>query len=146
MMRRRRAMPIPRALGRLARPLLRGLRGLVRPSAAERDVDDEIRHFFDETVAAYMARGLSADQAARAARWDLGRAPALRDRVLDAGWESTVSSLARDVRFGMRSLRRDLVFTVVTVLTLGCGIGAAMAIVAAVTPVLFAPLPYPEPE
>ena len=49
------------------RPLWRGLRALVRPGAADRDVDDEVRHYLDEAVAAGVARGLPTDQALREA-------------------------------------------------------------------------------
>jgi hypothetical protein len=55
------------------RPLLRGIRALLRPSAVERDVDDEVQHYFHEAVAAHMARGLSADDTARAARREMGQ-------------------------------------------------------------------------
>ncbi len=126
------------------RPLLRGLRALLRPGAADRDVDDEVRHYFDEAVAAHVARGLSTDQAVREAGREAGQASAVREQVRDYGWETTVSSLARDIGHGVRLLRRDPVFTVVAVVTLAGGIGTATAIVAASAPVLFEPLPYPE--
>jgi predicted permease len=126
------------------RPLLRGLRGLFRPGAADRDVADEVRHYFDEVVAAHVARGLSTDQAVREARRDVGQTSVVREQVLDYGWETTVSSLARDVRYAARRLRRDAIFTIVAVVTLAGGIGTATAIVAASAPVLFEPLPYPD--
>ena len=85
------------------RPLLGGLRALFRPAAADRDVDDEVRHYFDETVAAHLARGLSADQAAREARREMGHtSSAVREQVVTYGWETSVSSLARDVRQARR--------------------------------------------
>jgi predicted permease len=107
-------------------------------------VDDEVQHYFDEAVAAHVARGLSPDQAAREARREVGHAPSVREQVLDFGWETTVSSLARDAGQAVRRHRRDPVFTIVAVVTLAGGIGTATAIVAASAPVLFAPLPYPE--
>lgn len=126
------------------RPLLRGLRALFRPDAANRDVDDEVRHYFDEAVAGHVARGLSPDQAVREARREVGHAPAVREQILDHGWETMVSSLARDAGHAARRLRHDPVFTIVTVVTLAGGIGTATAIVAASAPVLFEPLPYPD--
>jgi putative ABC transport system permease protein len=65
---------------------------------------------------------------------------------MDYGWEAHVLSRARDVRHAARGLRRDVIFTAVAVLTLTLGIGATTAIVAAVTPVLFEPLPCPDAE
>ncbi len=128
------------------RTLIRGIRALLRPSAVEHDVDDEVEHYFDEAVASHMARGLSREDAIGAARSEMGQSLPVREQVMDVGWEARVTSLARDVRQAVRSLRRDAVFTTVAVLTLALGIGASTAIVAAVTPVLFEPLPYPGAE
>lgn len=125
------------------RPLIRGIRALLCPSAVEHDVDDEVRHYFDEAVASHMARGLSRDAALRAARSEMGQSLAVREQIMDVGWEARFTSLSRDVRQAARGLRRDAIFTTVAVLTLALGIGASTAIVAAVTPVLFEPLPYP---
>lgn len=127
----------------LLRPLLRGLRALVRPDAVDRDLTDEVQHYFDEIVAAHLSRGLSVEQATRDARREMGMS-SVREELRGHGWEATVSSIAQDVRHAARGLRRDAVFTVVAVVTLAGGIGAATAIVAAVKPVLFEALPYPD--
>lgn len=130
----------------LLRSLVRGLRALLRPNAAGEDVDAEVQHYLDEATAEQMARGASPEQAAHAARREMGPASSIRERVMGDGWEASVSSFARDVRYAARSLRRDAAFTAVVVLTLACGVGASTAIVAAVTPVLFEPLPYPDAD
>ena len=54
--------------------------------------------------------------------------------------------LFRDVRYAMRRLTRDPVFTGVASLTLALGIGAATAIFSTVNPILFRALPYPGAE
>jgi len=56
-----------------------------------------------------------------------------------------VESVLQDVRFGLRSLRRRPLFTLVAVGTLGLGIGATTAIFSVVEGVLLRPLPYDEP-
>src|SRR5687768_10739870 len=52
------------------------LRGLFRRRAVERDLDDEIRDHLERQTAAYVARGMSVDDARRAAlvRFEIGRA------------------------------------------------------------------------
>lgn len=57
-----------------------------------------------------------------------------------------MGTLIRDVRFGLRQLRRRPGFTAAAVLTLGLGIGAVTALFSVVHGVLLRDLPFEEPE
>ena len=57
-----------------------------------------------------------------------------------------MDSFARDLRYVWRTLTRTPGFFIVTVATLGLGIGATTAIFSVVNGVLLRPLPYPTPE
>jgi putative ABC transport system permease protein len=70
---------------------------------------------------------------------------AARPREQGRGMWTLLEQLARDVRYGIRSMLRTPGLTAIIVLTLAVGIGATTAIFSAVNPILFQSLPYPDP-
>jgi putative ABC transport system permease protein len=130
----------------LWRQLTRSLHALANRSAADRDVFDEVQHYLDQATEEHIARGLSPEDAHRAAQIELGGATAVREQVRAYGWENLVETVVADLRYAVRRLRTEPGFTAVTVLTLGLGIGASTAIFSAVNPILFQSLPYPESD
>ncbi len=130
----------------MLRQITRGLRALAHGDAADREVDDEVKHYFEEATAELIAAGLSPGAARRAARARLGNIAAIREEVRASGWESIVGTFFADLRYGARRLRRNPGFTAASVITLALGIGASTAIFSAVKPILFEPLPYPRAD
>jgi putative ABC transport system permease protein len=128
------------------RQLTSGLRVLVDRDAADRDVDEEVRHYHDELVAEHIARGLPPDAARRAARLEIGSAIGVREGIRASGWEHLITTIAADVRYALRQLRAEPAYATAAALTLAVGIGATTAIFSVVNGVLFEPLPYPRAE
>ena len=118
------------------------------------DVDDELAFHFDMRVRDYEARGLTAEDARRAAAerfgdiQDIGGALRAHDWRRERGRrrKEYMSDLLNDLRYGLRSFGRAPAFTAVALLTLALGIGATTAIFSVVNTVILRPLPYPEAD
>ena len=128
------------------RKLRRGLQVLTNRPAADRELDEEVDHYFDELAASYEAKGFSPAAARRKAGIQKGSALALRDEVRDAGWENWVSGIIDDCRYAFRRMRRSPGFTITAVLTVALGIGATAAIFTVTDGVLLKPLSFPHSE
>lgn len=128
----------------LWRHAVRGLRALLNRRAADRDIGDEVDHYFNEAAAELERTGLSPEEARRVARLELGNVVAVREQVRAYGWENAVETTAADFRHGFRQLVRRPAFSIIAVLTLGLGIGASTTIFSVVYPILFEALPYPD--
>ncbi|MGB6623388.1 MAG: hypothetical protein WBE43_01260, partial [Candidatus Acidiferrales bacterium] len=57
-----------------------------------------------------------------------------------------MTSIWKDVCYGIRLLAKSPTFTVVAMLTLGLGVGASTALFTIVKGVLLQPLPFPQPN
>lgn len=73
-----------------------------------------------------------------------GRTPHSRRRT--HGGERPVSALLKDLKYALRGLIHAPTFTLVSVLTLGLGIGATTVAFTLVNGILLRPLPFPDPD
>jgi len=125
--------------------LLRRLHMLRRGEQFDRDLDDEMRAHLERREERLRAKGLSGEDAHRAARLQFGNSLRLREESQDAwGWR-WLEQLLQDLRFGVRTLLRAPGFTLTVVLMLALGIGATTAIFSIVSGVLLRPLPFAKP-
>lgn len=130
----------------LWRQITRGLSVLCNRKTADQDVADEVLHYVDEATADFIAKGLSPDDARRAARAELGNETVVREQVREYGWENVIDTFFADLRYAVRRLLKKPGFAVASLLTLALGIGATTAILSVINGVLLKPLPYPHSE
>jgi predicted permease len=121
-------------------------RSVASRGEVERDLDDELRDHVERRVADYVARGLARPDAERLARAGLGGIEQVKERCRDARGLRFLETVAQDVRYGARALRRDAGVAIVAVLTLGLGIGANTAVFSLVDSILLSPLPYADAD
>jgi predicted permease len=126
--------------------LATGFTSLFNKKQVERELDEELESFLESSAANKQRLGMTAEEAHRAARAEMGSRNALKHQVWSSRWESAFESFAKDIRFGIRGLAGSPGFTIVALLSLALGIGANTSIFTLLDAVMFRSLPVREPQ
>jgi len=121
--------------------------GLGRTERREEDeLEDEFRFHLEMQVGENLRRGMTPTEARRQAVLLFGGVEGHKEASRDLRPGRALEDVARDVRYGARSLRKQPGFTAAVVLTLALGIGANTAIFSVVNALMLRPLPFLDPE
>jgi predicted permease len=112
----------------------------------EAEISAEIEEHVRLLTEQYVRQGMTSQDASFAARRQLGGITRLCENHREARGIPWVDHCARDLRFGLRLLRKKLAFSLIAVGVLALGIGSNTAVYSVAKGVVFAPLPFPKPD
>jgi len=116
-----------------------------RRDRVEAELDAEVEAFYQTMVDRYIERGLTEPEARRLARLKFDPPELAKEAVRDARTGAAFTSLARDVRYALRSVRKAPAFAAVTIVTLALGIAANATIFSMVSRFVLRPPPVGDP-
>ncbi len=122
------------------------LANVLRSDNVQRELDEELQFHVEERIRELTARGMTRDAAAREVARRFGSPLRLREQSLDIKLLPWLDSLARDLKLGVRMLRKHAVVTAAAVMSLAMALGACVAAFSLVDALILRPLPVRQPE
>jgi macrolide transport system ATP-binding/permease protein len=111
----------------------------------EDELREELQFHLEEETHERQADGLREDQARWAAHRDLGNVTLVQEDTRTLWTWILLEQLAQDVRYGLRTMFKNRVFTALAALSLALGIGANTAIYSFMDSILLRSLPVSDP-
>lgn len=121
-------------------------RAFSKKAEHDADLDAELAAHLEFAVEENIQKGMSAEEARRQALIRFGGMTQAKEKQRDARGLPWLDVLMQDLRFTLRTLRRDRAFTLIAILILALGIGANIAVFSVVNTILLRPLPFPDPQ
>ena len=115
---------------------------LFRRSRLETDIDEEIRSHLAMEADEHRRKGLNPDEARQAALRNFGGVDQVRERYRDHYRFNVAETILQDVRFAIRTLRKNPGFTTAAMLMLSLGIGVNAVVFTLTNAVLFRGFPF----
>ena len=117
------------------------LRSFFRSNQVDQEMKEELREHLDQQIRENIAKGMSPEEARRAALLAIGGLAQIEQQCRDAHGKSAMRDFVQDLRYGFRQLRRSPGFFALAILCLTLGIGANAATFSWLEGILFRPYP-----
>jgi putative ABC transport system permease protein len=121
---------------------IRRARSIVTRRRLEDDLGDEIQSHLELAAAEHVRRGMTPEAAAHRARRDFGTHGSMREAYRDRLKLPVLDDCVRDVRYGLRSVRRTPVETLVAVVTVAIAVGLTTVMLSAAYGAILRPPPF----
>jgi len=106
----------------------------------------ELDFHLEQQIAENVGRGMAPEEARLAALRLFGNPAVLREATRSFWSWNWLEGLWRDIRYGLRTLRRSPSFSATAILVMALGIGASTSLFTIVRSVLLKPLPFRDPD
>jgi predicted permease len=117
-----------------------------RKSQLDEDLDEELSVYAELVAAEKVRSGASPDEAWSDTRREMGGVEQVRQSVRDIRVGVWLEKLAQDMRYGLRTLKKNPAFSLVAIATLALGIGANTAMFSLLDQIVLRLLPVKQPE
>ena len=129
---------ISRAWNRLA--------AMFRRSPIDRDLEAEIASHLEASIQENLRQGIAPEEARRRALVRFGSVTRAMEQHREERGLPVLDVLSQDLRFSLRTLRRDRAFAFIVILVLALGVGANVAVFSVINAILLRPLPFRDPS